>query len=178
VRGSATVGPRRLDAVILPNRRKRSAKAAEVSLKGEDAIIVQAKASRLGMYLMGLTLFSAQLVGRYRPSSIRSVALCLKDDEILRPMLERYPGMQVVVMAQHRALEGVGLQVPRQDTPCPARRGIAFGLRGSPACPRVPEASSGVTSRLSLSPLACSGPRMLSVASHFGRTLCTKGRFT
>jgi len=103
VRGSATTGPRRIDAIILPKRAKRIAKPSEISLKGEDVITVQAKAGRLGMNLMGQTLFSAQLVKRFRPASVRSVALCLKDDEVLRPMLERYAGMQVVVMPRPRA---------------------------------------------------------------------------
>ena len=30
--------------------------------------------------------------------SVRSVALCTADDSVLRPLLERFPGMEVVVM--------------------------------------------------------------------------------
>ena len=61
-------------------------------------IAVQAKASRLGMYLMGQTLFSADLLEFFEPRSIHSVALCKKYDEVLRPLLESYPGMEVIVV--------------------------------------------------------------------------------
>jgi hypothetical protein len=63
-------------------------------------IVVQAKASRLGMYLMGQALFSAELIRRFRPASVRSVALCTADDAVLRPLLEPYPHVEVVVMGE------------------------------------------------------------------------------
>jgi hypothetical protein len=51
------------------------------------------------MYLMGQTLFSEQLLRKYHnPGSIISVALCTKDDTVLRPLLEKYPNMKVVIM--------------------------------------------------------------------------------
>lgn len=56
--------------------------------------------NRLGMYLMGQTLFSGELIKRFKPASIRSVALCAKDDSIMRPMLEKFNGMEVVVMEE------------------------------------------------------------------------------
>jgi hypothetical protein len=55
------------------------------------------------MYQMGQTLFSAELVRRFKPASVKSVALCTQDDEILRPLLERYPSMEVVVLPGSRA---------------------------------------------------------------------------
>ena len=93
-------GPRRLDAVILPNGPKIKASWRDVILKGQDVIVVQAKAKRLGMYLMGQTLFSAELIKRFEPASIRSVALCAKDDSIMRPLLESFNGMEVVVIGE------------------------------------------------------------------------------
>ena len=65
---------------------------------GERAILIQTKASRLGMYLMGQTLFSADLLRRrFATAAIESVALCLQDDDILRPLLEAHVGCRVVV---------------------------------------------------------------------------------
>lgn len=93
-------GPRRLDAVILPNGPKMKASWRDVMLKGQDVVVVQAKANRLGMYLMGQTLFSAELMKQFEPASIRSVALCAKDDSIMRPLLERFTGMEVVVIEE------------------------------------------------------------------------------
>ena len=95
---TATAGQRLLDAVILPNGETKRVHWSEVSLTGQDVIVVQAKAQRLGMYLMGQTLFSAHLVRQFKPASVRSVALCTMDDDVLRPLLERYKGMEVVVV--------------------------------------------------------------------------------
>ena len=98
VRRTKSSGQRLLDAVILPDGETRIASWREVIIEGEDIIVVQAKVHRLGMYLLGQTLFSAELMKRFKPASIRSVALCIKDDAVLRPLLEQYPGMEVVVM--------------------------------------------------------------------------------
>jgi hypothetical protein len=97
VRRGPSCGYRRLDAVIIPEGERKIAHWRDVSLEGKDIIIVQAKAKRLGMPLMGQTLFSAELAKRLRPASIKSVALCREDDSVLRPLLEAYDGMQVVV---------------------------------------------------------------------------------
>jgi hypothetical protein len=75
----------------------RNASGEHVSLDGHDLIIVQAKAHRLGMYLMGQALFSRVLIKRrFKPRFVRTVALCAIDDLVLRPIAERY-GIQVVV---------------------------------------------------------------------------------
>ena len=97
VKASPTCGRRKVDAVILPNGPFRIANWREVSLEGEDVIVVQAKAYRLGMYLMGQAIFSAELVKRFNPASVRSVAVCKKGDSVLRPVLESYPDVEVVV---------------------------------------------------------------------------------
>ena len=102
---TALCGQRLLDAIILPKRDTRIAQWREVSLEGEEVIVVQAKASRLGMYLMGQTFFSAQLVQCFRPASVHSVALCTADDSVLRPLLEQYRGMAVVIFPSANASE-------------------------------------------------------------------------
>jgi hypothetical protein len=102
VQGDSSCGPRRADAVILPNRdRVRIPKGQRsVSVEGEDVIVVQAKAMRLGMYLMGQAVFSAELMKRFKPKSITSTILCQKDDAVLRPLLTQFPNVRVVVMEQ------------------------------------------------------------------------------
>ena len=97
VRRSGTCGVRLLDGVIIKGGKFRIAKQSEVSLEGQDIVIVQTKNDRLGMYLMGQAFFSAQLMRRFHPRSIESVALVAKDDDILRPLFEQYPAMRVVV---------------------------------------------------------------------------------
>jgi hypothetical protein len=98
VRGSATCGKRHLDALILPNGETKIANAQDVSLAGKDIIIVQAKNNRLGMYLMGQAVFSVELMRPFNPKSIRSIALCTKDCSVLRPLLDKYPEVEVVVI--------------------------------------------------------------------------------
>ena len=90
-------GKRVLDAIILPSEEFRIAKQHEVSIEGKDVVVVQTKAGRLGMHLLGQALFSAQLVQCFHPRSVLSVALCSKDDAVLRPLFEQHPGMKVVV---------------------------------------------------------------------------------
>jgi len=98
-----TTGQRLLDAVILPGGPKKHLPWHEVSVRNRDVIVVQAKASRLGMYLMGQALFSAELIKRLGPRSVRSVALCKHDDSVLRPLLEGFPGLHVVVVPEEVA---------------------------------------------------------------------------
>jgi hypothetical protein len=100
VKGSATCGPRRLDAVILPNGKHRIAHWSEVDIEGQDIIIVQTKAHRLGMHLMGQTVFSLELMRAFKPKSIRAIALCTATDSVLEPLLEPYPDIEVVVISK------------------------------------------------------------------------------
>ena len=85
---------RELDAVILPDEEYREIGANEMSklLDGRDVIVIQAKANRLGMPLMGQTLFSPALVKReFNPGPIRAIALCKEDDHNIRSLIESVP---------------------------------------------------------------------------------------
>jgi hypothetical protein len=90
--------PRVVDAVIIVGGDHRIASRAEnVSLDWHDLIVVQTKASRLGMSLLGQALFSRLLIeDRFAPRSVRTVALCADDDAVLRPLAVRF-GIEVVV---------------------------------------------------------------------------------
>ena len=105
---TSTCGRRVLDKVIIKDGEFRIVQQAEVSLAGRDVIVIQTKASRLGMYLMGQAFFSAQLLQRFKPRSVVSVALCSRDDAVLRPLFEQYPNMQVVICPLGR--DGASLQ--------------------------------------------------------------------
>jgi hypothetical protein len=92
------VGRRMIDAVIIEDGDHRIASRGEtVSLDGHDIVVVQTKASRLGMYLLGQAFFSRELIkDRFAPRSIRTIALCAIDDAILHPIAERF-GVEVVI---------------------------------------------------------------------------------
>ena len=64
-------------------------------IEGVDIIVVQPKVGRLGMHLLGQALFSRELMRNFAPESLRTVAICEQDDEVLRRMAERY-GIEIV----------------------------------------------------------------------------------
>ena len=98
VRGNEKQGKRHLDGlIILGTKKKRLPRASSLSIEGKDVVVLQAKNNKLGMSLMGQTLFSKKLVERLKPKSVKSVALCIKDDELLRPMLEKYKMCKVKI---------------------------------------------------------------------------------
>jgi hypothetical protein len=96
VRGSRTASPRRLDGVIVLGGENLRVAPHDLQITGRDIVVVQAKASRLGMYLMGQALFSRELMKPFKPASIRTVALCARDDSVLRPLAEEY-GIEVEI---------------------------------------------------------------------------------
>ena len=98
VPGRRGVGRRLVDAIIIVGGEDRIASRGEqINLQGKDVIVVQTKAHRLGMYLMGQAFFSRVLIeDRFEPRSVRTVALCAADDAALRPIAERF-GIEVVV---------------------------------------------------------------------------------
>lgn len=115
-------GRRLLDGlIVLGEPKKKLPAGSRFNIESRDVIVVQTKNSRLGMYLMGQTLFSAQLIKRFfRPHSIQAVALCAKNDLVLQPMLEAYEGCRVVV--------------------CPPEvSGLTTGCSGSPKKPAPAE---------------------------------------
>ena len=97
-RGSSH-GLRRLDGLIIRDAPKERVYGELLDISGRDVIVVQAKARRLGMPLMGQTLFSLDLVRALGPRSATAVALCTADDSVLRPLLEAHEGCFVEVYA-------------------------------------------------------------------------------
>ncbi len=92
-------GRRLLDGlIVLGEPKERLPVGSKFNIEGRDVIVIQTKNSRLGMYLMGQSLFSAKLIKRlFSPRSVQSVALCAKSDLVLQPILEAYEGCKVVV---------------------------------------------------------------------------------
>ena len=87
---------RLLDGLIIQGEPKVIAKAFDVTIKGKDIIILQTKANRLGMNLMGQAIISKKLMERIVPNSIRSVAICTEGDSVLEPLLKDY-GIELVI---------------------------------------------------------------------------------
>src|SRR5687768_2684110 len=97
VQRTKTCERRTIDGVIIKGGPKKRVRQSEVDLKDKDVIVIQTKAERLGMNLMGQTFFSGLLMRKFGPRSVEAVALVLQDDTELRPLLEQQRGMRVVV---------------------------------------------------------------------------------
>jgi hypothetical protein len=96
VRRSKTASIRRLDAVIVPGGEPARVPWRELDVAGRDIIVVQAKLGRLGMNVMGQALFSRELMKRFGPASVRTLAIVVRDDSVLRPLAEEF-GIEVVI---------------------------------------------------------------------------------
>ena len=99
VKRTSTNSQRLIDGIILLGEETRIGNRDDIELiNGREIIVVQVKANRLGMYLMGQTLFSMRLMEKFNPSKITSVALCSDDDSIMRPLLEKNEECKVVIV--------------------------------------------------------------------------------
>ena len=95
LRGSGNA-QRLIDGVIIVGEPKRLSKPSEVSIKGKDIIVLQTKANRLGMNLMGQAIVSRKLMEKFEPKSIRSIAICSEGDSVLEQYLAVY-GIELVI---------------------------------------------------------------------------------
>ena len=84
---------RLINGIIIKDRPHQIARQSEVSIEGKDIIVIQAKANRLGVNAMGQAFFSEQPMHTFKPRSIGTVALVLKDDVVLRPVFEGHAGI-------------------------------------------------------------------------------------
>ena len=89
---------RLLDGVIVLGENRAIVKHSDIEISGKDIIVIQTKASRLGMNLMGQAIISAKLMKRFEPRSIRSVAICTAGDKVLEALLPEY-GIELVIYA-------------------------------------------------------------------------------
>lgn len=90
-----------IDALILLGGPNCIAKPHKVDINGQDVIVVQTKARRLGMNVMGQAVFSAELIRRkFSPKSVRAVIVCTRTDEELHALLDAYPHVEVKVLKQ------------------------------------------------------------------------------
>lgn len=98
VRRSEHSSARWADGLVIPDGETRIAKPDEIHLAGQDVIVVQTKAARLGMYLLGQAVFSAELLRQHHDvGEVRAVAVCLQDDEALHRLLVGRLLVEVVV---------------------------------------------------------------------------------
>lgn len=99
------VGNRDLDGLIVLGEPKSIQRAGSFDFTGRDIVIVQTKPNRLGMGIMGQALFSMDIMKRFNPRSVKTVAICGRTDKELVSICDRY-GIEVVVISDEREAEG------------------------------------------------------------------------
>lgn len=88
---------RLIDGVIILGEGHVIAKSRDFEIKGKDIIVIQSKANRLGMYLIGQAIIFARLMARFEPRSVMSVAICTQGDAVLETLLPEY-GIELKIM--------------------------------------------------------------------------------
>ena len=96
VRSGPNQGRRLIDGVVILNGPHLIANLGEAAIENREIVVIQTKAYRLGMYLLGQALFSRHLMMAFRPRSVNTVAICTKGDAVLEPLAMGY-GIKVVV---------------------------------------------------------------------------------
>ena len=87
---------RLIDGVIVLGEPNNIQSGGSFDFTGKDIIVIQTKANRLGMYLMGQAFFSKELMKRYNPKSIKTVAIWGKNDAEMRNLCTQF-SVEVVV---------------------------------------------------------------------------------
>ena len=90
-------GKRLIDGIIIPDAEERIQIGGTFDFHSRDIIVVQTKKNRLGMYLMGQAFFSREIMRRFEPASIRTVAVCGARDPAMENLCSQFD-IEVVVI--------------------------------------------------------------------------------
>ena len=97
VPASKDVGRRLIDGVIVLGEKENTYAGRTYDLSNRDVIAIQTKSSRLGMYLMGQAYFTREILKRFNPKSIKTIAICGKGDTEMEALCENF-GINVVII--------------------------------------------------------------------------------
>ncbi len=93
-------GKRHIDGVIIcgkKNGNRTGRKGDRAKVKGKKVIVIQSKAKRLGMYLIGQTIVSRELMKALGANVVLSVAVHRKNDPVMLKVLKRFRKCEAVV---------------------------------------------------------------------------------
>jgi hypothetical protein len=91
------IGKRLIDGIIILGEEKSRRNGGTFNFKGRDIIAIQCKSTRLGMYLMGQAFFTREILKRFKPKSIKTVAICGKGDTEMETLCKK-ENIEVVIM--------------------------------------------------------------------------------
>ena len=103
--GTAGKNKRHIDGVIVLGEkaeRRGPRKGDRELVEGKRVIVIQSKARRLGMSLIGQVVVSRELMKDLKAKVVKSVGVCREDDQILRAVLGRFKKCEAVVYRRGR----------------------------------------------------------------------------
>ena len=98
--GSTGKNKRHIDGIIVLGEkaeRRGPRKGDRELVEGKRVIVIQSKARRLGMSLIGQVVVSRELLKDLKAKVVKSVGVCREDDQILRAVLGRFKKCEAVV---------------------------------------------------------------------------------
>ena len=98
--GTAGKNKRHIDGIIVLGEkaeRRGPRKGDRELVEGKRVIVIQSKARRLGMSLIGQVVVSRELLKDLKAKVVKSVGVCREDDQILRAVLGRFKKCEAVV---------------------------------------------------------------------------------
>lgn len=96
VDGNSEQGRRPIDGIIVLGEKKAIHCGNKFDLKGKDVIVIQTKKGRIGMNLLGQAYFSKLLIKKHSPRSIKTVAICGRNDKVMAEFAEEHD-VEVIV---------------------------------------------------------------------------------
>jgi hypothetical protein len=78
--GGKGSGKRLIDGVILHGSLPEIGRISREEIEGAEITVIQTKGKPLGMYLMGQAFFSREIMNRFHPVKIHTVAVCSRGD--------------------------------------------------------------------------------------------------
>ena len=89
VDGKKEQGRRPIDGIIVLGEKKAVHSGNKFDLKGKDVIVIQTKKGRIGMNLLGQAYFSKLLIKKHSPRSIKTVAICGRNDKVMAEFADK-----------------------------------------------------------------------------------------
>jgi hypothetical protein len=99
VDGNSEQGRRTIDGIIVLGEKKAVHTGNKFDLKGKDVIVIQTKKGRIGMNLLGQAYFSKLLINKNEPRSIKTVAICGRNDKVMAEFAEEHE-VEVIVYTE------------------------------------------------------------------------------
>ena len=92
-------GKRQMDGLIVLGEETGIHSSNTFDISGRDVIVIQTKKGRIGMYLLGQAYFSKFLIERHKPKSVKSVAICGENDQVMQELADEH-GVEIVVIEE------------------------------------------------------------------------------